>query len=61
MVSPNPLLSFPAKAGNPVRRGFSVPLAVSGVLDRPLSRAMTVSVLQGRATNSGHPYGRTTV
>ena len=27
--------------GNPVRRGFSVPIAVSGILDRPPSRTMT--------------------
>ena len=33
--------SFPAKAGNPVRCGLSIPRCCSGILDHPLSRVMT--------------------
>ena len=29
-------LSFPAKAGNPVRRGVSAPTPASGILGRPV-------------------------
>src|SRR6266702_719696 len=49
-------LSFPAKAGNPVRRGLSVFLTASGILDHPLSRVMTLPC--GASTpplNSEHP------
>jgi hypothetical protein len=36
-LSPHPSLSSPAKAGDPVRRGFSVKhVGLSGILDRPV-------------------------
>src|SRR6185369_14284112 len=35
--------SYPAKAGYPVRRGFSVQTRRSGILDHPPSRAMTAT------------------
>ena len=37
--------SCPAKAGYPVRRDLSLPSSVSGILDRPPSRAMTVGLV----------------
>jgi len=35
--------SYPAKAGYPARRGFSVKASCSGILDHPPSRVMTAS------------------
>jgi hypothetical protein len=42
MRTPHGRSSYPANAGYPVRRGLPLITGVSGILDRPPSRAMTV-------------------